>query len=44
MLQAAIDASQTHVSGEVTLRLYKGSASVLSRRSPNSLIRSACHF
>ena len=41
MLQAAIDASQTHVSGEVTLRLYKGSASVLSRRSPNSLYSEA---
>jgi argininosuccinate synthase len=37
MLQALIDRSQTHVSGEVTLRLYKGSASVIARISPASL-------
>ncbi len=37
MLQALIDASQTHVSGEVVLRLYKGSVSTVSRNSPNSL-------
>ncbi|MGR9204985.1 argininosuccinate synthase [Rhizobium leguminosarum] len=37
MLQALIDQSQTFVSGEVTLRLYKGSASVVSRTSPCSL-------
>ena len=37
MLQALIDQSQTHVSGEVTLKLYKGSASVVARTSPNSL-------
>lgn len=37
MLQALIDRSQTHVSGEVTLRLYKGSASVIARTSPASL-------
>ncbi len=37
MLQALIDASQTHVSGEVVLRLYKGSVSVVARTSPNSL-------
>ncbi|MBA8834057.1 MULTISPECIES: argininosuccinate synthase [Rhizobium] len=37
MLQALIDQSQTFVSGEVTLRLYKGSASVISRTSPLSL-------
>ncbi|NKK98611.1 argininosuccinate synthase [Rhizobium leguminosarum] len=37
MLQALIDHSQAFVSGEVTLRLYKGSASVISRASPFSL-------
>ncbi|TAV74283.1 argininosuccinate synthase [Rhizobium leguminosarum] len=37
MLQALIDHSQAFVSGEVTLRLYKGSASVISRTSPCSL-------
>ena len=37
MLQALIDNSQTHVSGEVTLKLYKGSVSVVSRTSVNSL-------
>ncbi|MGG7581793.1 argininosuccinate synthase [Rhizobium sp. Nf11,1] len=37
MLQALIDRSQAFVSGEVTVRLYKGSASVISRNSPCSL-------
>lgn len=37
MLQALIDRSQAFVSGEVTLRLYKGNASVISRTSPSSL-------
>ncbi|MBX5172355.1 argininosuccinate synthase [Rhizobium sp. NZLR1b] len=37
MLQALIDRSQAFVSGEVTLRLYKGCASVISRTSPRSL-------
>ncbi len=37
MLQALIDRSQIHVSGEVTLRLYKGSTSVIARTSPASL-------
>ncbi|PDT07605.1 argininosuccinate synthase [Rhizobium sp. M1] len=37
MLQALIDRSQAFVSGEVTLRLYKGNASVISRASPSSL-------
>ncbi len=37
MLQALIDKSQEFVAGEVTLTLYKGSASVISRSSPNSL-------
>ena len=37
MLQAAIDHSQEHVSGTVRLKLYKGLASVVGRKSPNSL-------
>ena len=37
MLQAAIDHSQTNVSGTVRLKLYKGSAWVVGRKSPNSL-------
>jgi argininosuccinate synthase len=37
MLQAAIDASQEHVSGRVTLKLYKGNATVIGRESPHSL-------
>ncbi|MFW6299782.1 MAG: argininosuccinate synthase [Oceanicaulis sp.] len=37
MLQAAIDHSQRHVSGEVRLKLYKGNAQVVGRSSPNSL-------
>ncbi len=37
MLQAAIDHSQRHVTGEVRLKLYKGSVSVVGRRSPHSL-------
>ena len=37
MLQAAIDKSQTNVSGVVRLKLYKGSVSVIGRKSPNSL-------
>ena len=37
MLQALIDQSQAYVSGEVTVRLYKGSASVIARTSPGSL-------
>ncbi|MEM8937701.1 MAG: argininosuccinate synthase, partial [Pseudomonadota bacterium] len=37
MLQAAIDASQPHVSGVVKIRLFKGSADVVGRESPNSL-------
>jgi len=37
MLQALIDMSQTYVTGEVTVRLYKGSASVIARNSPHSL-------
>jgi argininosuccinate synthase len=37
MLQAAIDHSQTHVSGTVRLKLYKGNVDVVGRKSPNSL-------
>nr|WP_314256545.1 argininosuccinate synthase [uncultured Devosia sp.] len=37
MLQALIDKSQAYVSGEVTVKLYKGSATVIARSSPNSL-------
>ncbi|MGZ2455915.1 argininosuccinate synthase [Rhizobium anhuiense] len=40
MLQALIDRSQAFVSGEVAVRLYKGSASVISRTSPCSLYSS----
>jgi len=37
MLQAAIDKSQEHVEGEVTLELYKGNVIVTGRESPKSL-------
>jgi len=37
MLQAAIDKSQEKVEGRVRLKLYKGSARVVGRQSPNSL-------
>ncbi len=37
MLQALVDKSQERVSGTVRLKLYKGSASVVGRKSPNSL-------
>jgi argininosuccinate synthase len=37
MLQAAIDRSQEFVTGEVRLKLYKGSAGVVGRESPYSL-------
>ncbi|MFD0916656.1 argininosuccinate synthase [Pseudahrensia aquimaris] len=41
MLQAAIDASQTHVEGEVTLKLYKGNVIVVARDSAKSLYSEA---
>jgi argininosuccinate synthase len=41
MLQAAIDHSQAKVSGTVRLKLYKGLASVVGRKSPNSLYSEA---
>lgn len=37
MLQAAIDHSQARVSGTVRLKLYKGQAQVVGRKSPHSL-------
>jgi argininosuccinate synthase len=41
MLQAAIDASQEDVSGEVRLKLYKGGVYVQGRESPYSLYNKA---
>ena len=41
MLQALIDTSQGHVTGTVRLKLYKGSARVVGRRSPKSLYSEA---
>jgi argininosuccinate synthase len=37
MLQAAIDASQTRVNGQVRIKLYKGNVSIIGRTSPDSL-------
>ena len=37
MLQASIDLSQRYVTGEVTLKLYKGAAHLVARTSPYSL-------
>jgi argininosuccinate synthase len=37
MLQALIDDAQKDVTGEARIKLYKGGASVVGRRSPNSL-------
>jgi argininosuccinate synthase len=37
MLQALIDKSQENVSGTVRLKLYKGNATVVGRKSPQSL-------
>ena len=37
MLQALIDSSQTHVSGTVRIKLYKGNVSVIGRSSPLAL-------
>ena len=39
MLQAAIDHSQRFVTGEVTLKLYKGGVHLIGRSSPYSLYR-----
>ncbi len=41
MLQALIDQSQTYVTGDVTLKLYKGQSYVMSRVSPYSLYSQA---
>ena len=41
MLQAAIDKSQEHVTGSVTLKLYKGSAVTVARESEHSLYSEA---
>ena len=41
MLQALIDKSQENVEGSVTLKLYKGSATVVSRKSVKSLYSEA---
>lgn len=37
MIQRAIDESQVHVNGDVRVKLYKGSVTVVGRRSNNSL-------
>ncbi|MGJ8535112.1 MAG: argininosuccinate synthase [Alphaproteobacteria bacterium] len=37
MIQALIDKSQEHVTGTVTLKLYKGNVDVIARSSPYSL-------
>jgi argininosuccinate synthase len=37
MLQALIDRSQENVTGTVRLKLYKGHATVVGRKSPHSL-------
>ena len=39
MLQAAIDHTQTRVTGNVRLKLYKGNCIVIGRKSPYSLYR-----
>ncbi len=41
MIQAACDLSQTKVEGTVRLKLYKGQASVVGRKSPQSLYSEA---
>jgi argininosuccinate synthase len=41
LMRAAIEASQENVSGEVRVKLYKGSVSVTGRRSPVSLYSAA---
>lgn len=41
MLQAAIDATQENVNGEVRLKLYKGNVMVVGRKSDNSLYSEA---
>ena len=41
MLQAAIDESQKHMNGTARLKLYKGNAIVVGRKSPDSLYSEA---
>lgn len=41
MLQAAIDSSQEYVTGDVRLKLYKGSVNVVGRSSDHSLYSQA---
>jgi len=41
MLQAAIDATQEHVHGDVRLKLYKGNVTVVGRKSAVSLYSEA---
>ncbi len=41
MLQSAIDQSQASVDGAVRMKLYKGSATVVGRKSPHSLYSEA---
>ena len=41
MMQAAIDATQENVEGEVRLKLYKGNVTVVGRSSPKSLYSEA---
>ena len=41
MLQAAIDKSQEYVAGEVDVKLYKGSANVIGRRSDRTIYSEA---
>ncbi len=41
MLQAAIDKSQEHVTGAVTLKLYKGSVNVIARQSEHTIYSEA---
>jgi argininosuccinate synthase len=41
MLQALIDHSQTHVTGTVRLKLYKGGVHIIGRKSPHSLYSSS---
>ena len=41
MLQAAIDKSQEHVTGDVDVQLYKGAANVVGRSSPQTLYSEA---
>ena len=41
MLQAAIDESQKLVTGTARMKLYKGNATVVGRKSPNSLYSEA---